>query len=125
MAFQKVEFEFPEDEQEDAAIEVEDSGEVEIDLSGKKTAEDYKEPEPEVEPEVEDKVEVEVYDDTPKADRNRKPSEPPSDVTDEELADYSEKVQQRIKHFSKGYHDERRAKESAQREREERMAQSF
>tara|TARA_R100000995_G_scaffold83010_1_gene57971 strand:- start:468 stop:1475 length:1008 start_codon:yes stop_codon:yes gene_type:complete len=119
MAFQKVEFEFPEDEQEDAAIEVEDSGEVEIDLSGKKTAEDYKEPEPEVEPEVEDKVEVEVYDDTPKADRNRKPSEPPSDVTDDELADYSEKVQQRIKHFSKGYHDERRAKESAQREREE------
>ena len=123
MPFQKVEFEFPEDEQEGTEIEIEESGEVEIDITGKKTAEDYKEPEPEVEPEpepeVEDKVEVEVYDDTPKADRNRKPSEPPADVTDEELADYSEKVQQRIKHFSKGYHDERRAKEAAQREREE------
>ena len=123
MPFQKVEFEFPEDEQEGTEIEIEESGEVEIDITGKKTAEDYKEPEPEVEPEpeieAEDKVEVEVYDDTPKADRNRKPSEPPADVTDEELADYSEKVQQRIKHFSKGYHDERRAKEAAQREREE------
>ena len=119
MAFQKVEFEFPDGEQESTEIEIEESGEVEIDLSGKKTEEDYKEPEPEPEPEVEDKVEVEVYDDTPKADRNRKPSEPPADVTDEELADYSEKVQQRIKHFSKGYHDERRAKEAAQREREE------
>ena len=117
MAFQKVEFEFPDEEQESTKIEIEESGEVEIDLSGKKTEEDYKEPEPE--PEVEDKVEVEIYDDTPKADRNRKPSEPPADVTDEELADYSEKVQQRIKHFSKGYHDERRAKEAAQREREE------
>ena len=117
MAFQKVEFEFPDEEQESTEIEIEEAGEVEIDLSGKKTEEDYKEPEPE--PEVEDKVEVEVYDDTPKADRNRKPSEPPADVTDEELADYSEKVQQRIKHFSKGYHDERRAKEAAQREREE------
>jgi hypothetical protein len=115
MAFQKVEFEFPEEEQEGTAIEIEDSGEVEIDLSGKKTAEDYKEPEPE----IEDKVEVEVYDDTPKADRNRKPSEAPADVTDEELENYSKRVQDRLKHFSKSYHDERRAKEAAQREREE------
>jgi len=115
MAFQKVEFEFPEEEQEGTAIEIEDSGEVEIDVSGKKTAEDYKEPEPE----IEDKVEVEVYDDTPKADRNRKPSEAPADVTDEELENYSKRVQDRLKHFSKSYHDERRAKEAAQREREE------
>jgi len=115
MAFQKVEFEFPEEEQEGTAIEIEDSGEVEIDLSGKKTAEDYKEPEPE----IEDKVEVEVYDDTPKADRNRTPSEAPADVTDEELESYSKRVQDRLKHFSKSYHDERRAKEAAQREREE------
>jgi hypothetical protein len=79
MAFQKVEFSFPDSEQEDAVLEVEGSNEVEIDLSGKKTAEDYKEPE--AEPEVEDKVEVEVIDDTPKADRNRRPSEPPKDIT--------------------------------------------
>ena len=63
--------------------------------------------------------EVEVVDDTPKADRNRKPSEPPEEVTDEELEDYSEKVRKRIQHFSKGYHDERRAKEAALRERDE------
>ena len=44
-----------------------------------------------------------MVDDTPKADRNRKPSEPPAEVTDEELEEYSEKVRNRIKHFSKGY----------------------
>jgi hypothetical protein len=60
-----------------------------------------------------------VVDDTPKADRNRKPSDPPEDITDDELEDYSEKVRKRIQHFSKGYHDERRAKEVAFREREE------
>lgn len=43
----------------------------------------------------------------------------PEDVTEEELEDYSEKVRRRIQHFSKGYHDERRAKEVAFREREE------
>ena len=56
--------------------------------------------------ESEDSFEIEVVDDTPKADRNRKASEPPTDVTDEELEDYSEKVRKRIQHFSKGYHDE-------------------
>jgi hypothetical protein len=63
-------------------------------------------------------VEIEVEDDTPPEDRGRKPSEPPQEVTDEELENYSEKVKSRIKHFSKGYHDERRAKEAALRERE-------
>ena len=64
-------------------------------------------------------MEIEVVDDTPKADRNRKVSEPPADVTDEELGEYSDKVRTRIKHFSKGYHDERRAKEAAFREKQE------
>jgi hypothetical protein len=63
-------------------------------------------------------VEIEVEDDTPPEDRGRKPSWPPKEVTDEELENYSEKVKSRIKHFSKGYHDERRAKEAALRERE-------
>jgi hypothetical protein len=35
------------------------------------------------------------------------------------LQDYSEKVRKRIKHFNKGYHDERRAKETAMREAQE------
>jgi hypothetical protein len=45
--------------------------------------------------------------------------EPPKDVTDEELAKYDEGVRKRIQHFTKGYHEERRAKEAALREREE------
>jgi hypothetical protein len=121
MPFQKVEYSFP-DEEQDTSIEVEDSGEVEIDLSGNKTADEYADTpaEPEVEAKSEpDELDIEVVDDTPKADRNRKPSEPPADVTDDELEGYSEKVRNRIKHFSKGYHDERRAKEAALRERQE------
>lgn len=65
---------------------------------------------------------IEVVDDTPAEDRGRKPmTEPPKDVTDEELAKYDESVQKRIKHFTKGYHEERRAKELAEREREEAL----
>ena len=80
-----------------------------------------------VEPES-DEPEIEVVDDTPPEDRGRKPmTEPPKEVTDDELSKYDESVQKRIKHFTKGYHDERRAKESAEREREEalRFAQSL
>jgi hypothetical protein len=44
--------------------------------------------------------------------------EPVEDPTEEELASYDDKVQQRIKKFTRGYHDERRAKEEALRERE-------
>ena len=80
-----------------------------------------------VEPES-DAPEIEVVDDTPPEDRGRKPmTEPPREVTDDELSKYDESVQKRIKHFTKGYHDERRAKESAEREREEalRFAQSL
>jgi hypothetical protein len=124
MAFQKVEYTFPDEQEEEVNtdIEIEDSDAIEVDISGKP-------PEPEVEAkeEVEEDLDIEVVDDTPKADRNRKPSEPPTDVTDEELEQYSEKVRKRIQHFNKGYHDERRAKESAQREREEleRYAQTL
>lgn len=73
-------------------------------------------------------TEVEVVDDTPEQDRGRTPmKEPPEDVSDEELEKYSESVRKRIKHFSKGYHDERRAKEAAMREKEEaiRIAQAL
>lgn len=62
--------------------------------------------------------EIEVVDDTPPEDRGRRPADPPEEVSDEELATYDEKVQKRIKKFTRGYHDERRAKEQAQRERE-------
>lgn len=67
---------------------------------------------------AEDEFEFDIEDDTPPADRGRKPAPPPEDPTEEELASYDEKVQARIKKFTRGYHDERRAKETAQRERE-------
>ena len=66
-----------------------------------------------------DKFEIEVEDDTPVQDRGRKPmKEPVEEPTEDELATYDEKVQARIKKFTRGYHDERRAKEEALRERE-------
>jgi hypothetical protein len=62
---------------------------------------------------------LEIVDDTPVQDRGRKPmDEPPEEVTDDELKTYDEKVQKRLKKFTKGYHDERRAKEEALRERQ-------
>ena len=65
------------------------------------------------------KLDIEIEDDTPEEDRGRKPmKEPVEDPTDDELATYDEKVQARIKKFTRGYHDERRAKEEALRERE-------
>ena len=83
--------------------------------------EEYKFPD-EKEIEIKDsdeKFEVEIEDDTPEEDRGRKPmATPVEEVTDEELDSYDEKVQKRIKRFTKGYHDERRAKEEALRERE-------
>ena len=115
MAFQQVEYEFPDPDKEDNV-------EIEIEIEPT-SAEPMQKPsannDDDVEIIEEDGVEIEVVDDTPKADRGRKPSEPPEEVTEEELQDYSEKVRNRIRHFSKGYHDERRAKEAALRERQE------
>ena len=90
MPFQKVQYTFPDEEEKNEAIEVENSSAIEVDISGE-TKEKVK-----VEPAPEKEIEIEVVNDTPKADRNRKASEPPEDVTDEELEDYSEKVRKRI-----------------------------
>jgi len=79
-----------------------------------------------VEPESD--PEIEVIDDTPPADRGRTPmAEPPKEFAEDELTKYDEGVQKRIKHFTKGYHEERRAKEAAQREKDEalRFAQAL
>ena len=89
---------------------------------------DEKEKPEEIQVEVEGDTEIEVVDDTPEKDRGRAPmKEAPAEVTDDELAQYSEGVKKRIQHFSKGYHEERRAKETALREREEavRIAQTL
>tara|TARA_R100001129_G_scaffold106574_1_gene72856 strand:+ start:2450 stop:3511 length:1062 start_codon:yes stop_codon:yes gene_type:complete len=125
MPIQKVEYEFPDPDKMEAAAEVEvkiaeETPDIEVEGAvGREVIEKPKKEPREVKV-VEDKeVEVEVVDDTPEADRGRKPSEPPEEVTNEELENYSEKVKKRIQHFSKGYHDERRAKEAAERQKEE------
>lgn len=74
-----------------------------------------------VEIEGADDVEVDIKDDTPEEDRGREPL--PEDIVKEleadELEDYSEKVKIRLKQMKKVWHDERRAKEAADRERQE------
>lgn len=80
--------------------------------------------------ELED-VDIEVVDDTPEEDRGRKPPEKTEDddheteEKEEELKSYSENVQKRIKKLRWEYHEERRAKEAAERQNEEavRIAQ--
>ena len=117
MPRQEVEFEFPDPNKEkDIEVEVtpveEPLPELEIEEAvGRETIGKAKE--------KEEDAEIEVVSDVPLEDRGRKPSEPPEEVTNKELENYSDKVKKRIQHFSKGYHDERRAKEAAQREREE------
>ena len=73
-------------------------------------------------------TEVEIVDDTPEKDKGRTPlSTAPKEVTADELDKYSDqKLKDRLAHLGKGYHEERRAKETAFREREEavRIAQS-
>jgi len=103
--FEKVEFEFPHETEEKNA------------RSGGKVVT------PEVDEKIkDDKPEIEIVDDTPEKDRNRKPmEEPPKDLPEDELSKYDEGVRKRIQHFTKGYHEERRAKEAAERQREEAL----
>jgi len=109
--FEKVEFEFPHEAEESNP------------RSGGKVVKTEEVVTPE-----DDSADIEIVDDTPAKDRNRKPmDEPPKEVPEDELAKYDESVRNRIKHFTKGYHEERRAKEAAEREREEalRFAQNL
>lgn len=67
-----------------------------------------------------DDFEIEVLDDTPAQDKGRRPLD--KEVTDPdeaELESYSEKVQGRIKELTHARHDERRAKETIEREKAE------
>lgn len=71
---------------------------------------------------AENDLEIEVVDDTPENDRGRKPSKEPvqnPEDDDDELDSYGEKVQKRIRHLNRRYHDERRVKEAIQREHDE------
>jgi len=121
MPMQQVEFEFPDsDSKIKAAAEIEVPGEEiksELSVEGPVGRENVVKPGKNKKADDFD-VEIEIVDDTPVKDRGKKPAPPPEEVTDEELGSYSKKVQERLQHFTKGFHDERRAKEQAFRERE-------
>jgi hypothetical protein len=80
-------------------------------------------------PKVEDELQVEVIDDTPPEDKGREPM--PAKIVDElekdDLEEYSDKVKARFGQLKKVWHDERRAKESASREKDEalRVTQAY
>ena len=108
-------FEYPDDD-EISGSKLPD--EKEVDLSPKEA-----EPkEVKVEAKVkDDDIDLEIEDDTPPQDKGREPL--PKDVVEElekdTLDDYSERVKQRMAQLKKVWHDERRAKEAADRERQE------
>jgi hypothetical protein len=99
---------------------------AEIDKEEFKFPHEKEEQEEQIEIEIEgdEPVKVEVVDDTPKEDQNRKPlSSPPEAVTEEELSKYKDvRLRDRLAHLNRGYHDERRTKEAALRERDEAIA---
>jgi hypothetical protein len=67
-----------------------------------------------------DDFEVEVVDDTPEQDRGRKPLDREvEDPTDDEIEQYTQGAQKRIKELTHARHDERRAKEATLREKQE------
>ena len=118
-------FEYPDDMDIPGTTGNKVTEEKEVDLSPK-------EAEPKVEKKVEakqDDFDLEIEDDTPPQDKGREPL--PKDVVEElekdTLDDYSDRVKQRMAQLKKVWHDERRAKEAADREREEavRFAQQI
>jgi len=101
--------------------EAEGKPEFEFEIEG----EDQGKPvENEVEAKGKPEVDIEIEDDTPEEDRGRTPL--PKEIVQEleadELEEYSDKVKTRLKQMKKVWHDERRAKDEAAREREEALA---
>jgi hypothetical protein len=90
-------------------------------------AEDYKFPDEQEETKsaapAEEEFEIQIEDDTPEQDRGKKPL--PKDLVEElekdDLEEYSDKVKKRLSQMKKVWHDERREKERALREREEAL----
>jgi len=75
-------------------------------------------------PEADKEFDIEIVDDMPPQDRlNAEPM--PKEIVEklekDELEDYDDKVKDRFKQLKKVWHDERRAKEAAAREREEAL----
>lgn len=64
---------------------------------------------------------IEIVDDTPEEDQGRTVSEPLEEVSEEELKNLTASAANKIRRAHKSYHDERRAKEKAEREMQEAM----
>ena len=116
-------FEYPDDD-EISGSKLPD--EKEIDL--KETVAKVEPKEVKIETKADD-IDLEIEDDIPAADRGKEPlpKEKVDELENDTLEDYSERVKQRMAQLKKVWHDERRAKESADRERQEaiRFAQQI
>jgi hypothetical protein len=65
-------------------------------------------------------VDIQIEDDTPEVDRKARPLDKEvEDPTDEEIENYTQGAQNRIKQLTHARHDERRAKEAVSREKDE------
>lgn len=96
------EFKFPDEDEASAAAEDSTGIETEIDLGDGA------------------ELEIEIVDDTPADDRGRPAlEEEVDDPSDDELKEYSTKVQARLKKLTHARHDERRRADTLQRERDE------
>jgi hypothetical protein len=115
--------------------ELEDDETTEVELESKEDNEDYEEAVEAKKEEQKAKKEsksvqeeldfdLEIEDDTPPEDRNRDPlpDEIKEELEKDTLEDYSERVKNRMAQLKKVWHDERRAKEAADRERAEAVA---
>lgn len=111
-------FEYPEDDEIPAAKPAE---EKEVKVFAEKN-------EVKVETKADD-IDLEIEDDTPPEDKGKEPlpKEKVEELENDTLEDYSERVKQRMAQLKKVWHDERRAKEAADRERQEaiRFAQQI
>ena len=130
MPMEKVAFSFPESDRDTSEdINIKEDGSAEVIVDGRRdsfTDTPSKETKPKAKTDdADDEIDIEIVDDTPKKDRNRKPSTPPDELTDAEMENYSEKVKKRLQHFSKGFHDQRRAAEQASREKSELEAMTL
>jgi len=117
MPMQQVEFEFPDPDKKDGKeveVDIADEAEFELEIDGAVGREEVGKPKKE----VREEIEVEVVDDTPEKDRGKTPSDF-KEVDEDELDSYSKTVKKRIGQLNKAIHDERRAKETAERAREE------
>jgi hypothetical protein len=122
MAIQRVEFEFPDpDKISDKTNFVENNdGSFALKVEGRASEEEAKREKSKARAK-EDDIDIEIVDDRPEEDQGKKRSKAPMELSEEEMDEYSEKVRKRLQHFSKGYHDQRRAAESATKEREEAL----